>query len=72
MARRTNYGFDKRQKEKQRQEKQEKKRLLRQERKELKETGEITTDDTMVIAPLDPADLGLDGEPAADDTKDSE
>jgi hypothetical protein len=72
MARRTNYGFDKRQKEKLRQEKQEKKRLARQERKEARESGEITADDTMLIAPLDPADLGLDEEPEADDSKDTE
>ena len=45
MARRTNYGFDKRQKEKQRQEKQAQKRQLRQERKEARESGEITEDE---------------------------
>ena len=63
MARRTNYGFDKRQKEKMRQAKAEKKRLERAERKEAREAGEITQDDSMLIAPLDPADLGL---PAAE------
>jgi hypothetical protein len=69
MARRTNYGFDKRQKEKQRQEKQAQKRQLRQERKEARESGEITEDDTMLIAPVDPADLGL---PSEDDGEDDE
>jgi len=70
MARRTNYGFDKRQKEKQKQEKAEKKRQLRQERKEAREAGQITVDDTMVIAPVDPADLGLDD--AGDEAKKDE
>jgi hypothetical protein len=67
MARRTSYGFDKRQKEKQRQEKAEKKRLLRQERKDAREAGEITADDTMPIAPLDPTDLGLDEEKSGEE-----
>ena len=62
MARRTNYGFDKRQKEKMRQAKAEKKRLERLERKEARESGEITRDDSMLIAPLDPEDLGLPAE----------
>lgn len=62
MARRTNYGFDKRQKEKMRQAKAEKKRLERAERKEAREAGEITQDDSMLIAPLDPTDLGLPAE----------
>ena len=69
MARRTSYGFDKRQKEKARQEKAEKKRLLRQERKEARETGEITLEDSMLIAPIDPADLGL---PDDEEDKNSE
>ena len=62
MARKTNYNFDKRQREKQRMDKAEKKRLARLERKEARESGEITEDDTMVIAPIDPADLGLSGD----------
>lgn len=62
MARRTNYGFDKRQKEKHRQAKAEKKRLERLERKEARESGEITRDDSMLIAPLEPEDLGLPAE----------
>lgn len=70
MARRTNYGFDKRQREKQKQAKAEKKRLERQERKEARESGEITQDDTMLIAPLDPADLGLPAE--EDDSSDED
>ena len=67
MARRTNYGFDKRQKEKQRQEKQEQKRQARQERKEARESGELTEDDSMLIAPIDPSDLGL---PTEDEDQD--
>jgi len=70
MARRTNYGFDKRQKEKMRQAKAEKKRLERAERKEAREAGEITQDDSMLIAPLDPSDLGLPAE--ADDAPDKD
>ena len=72
MARRTNYGFDKRQKEKQRQAKAEKKRLERAERKEARESGEITQDDSMLIAPIDPADLGLPPEDEGESSDDEE
>ncbi|RKZ13690.1 hypothetical protein DRQ53_05955 [bacterium] len=73
MARRTNFGFDKRQKEKLKQEKAAKKRERRQERKEAREAGEITIEDSLVIAPVDPADLGLpDAEqPTKDETDES-
>jgi hypothetical protein len=60
MARRTNYGFNKRQKEKQKAEKAERKREKKLERKEGDEADQVVPgDDT--IAPIDPADLGLDG-----------
>lgn len=67
MARRTNFGFDKRQKEKLKQEKAAKKRERRLERKEARDSGEATAEDSLVIAPLDPADLGLDPEGADDE-----
>jgi hypothetical protein len=60
MARRTNYGFNKRQKEKQKAEKAELKREKKRERKEAEEAGEIAPEDDLTIAPIDPADLGLD------------
>lgn len=62
MARRTNYGFNKRQKEKQKQEKAERKREKRLERSAAEESGdvvEIAPEDDPSIAPIDPADLGL-------------
>jgi hypothetical protein len=74
MARRTNYTFDKRQKEKQKAEKAQKKRERRQEKKEMRESGETTAEDNMVIAPLDPEDLGLpaeDEDGSDDDGRDS-
>lgn len=69
MARRSNYGYEKRMKEKLKAEKKAKKREKKQEKKE----GEEGTDDPM-IAPIDPADLGLEstGDTGADETADEE
>lgn len=67
MARRTNYSFNKRQKEKLKQEKAEKKREKRLERKAMEEAGEIPPDEDPTIAPIDPADLGLPTEEADED-----
>lgn len=66
MARRSNYGFEKRQKEKLKAEKKAKKLEKRQERKDAVEGG----DEDPMIAPIDPADLGLEpeAEPAEDET----
>lgn len=60
MAKRTNFGFNKRQKEKQKQEKAALKRERRQERKNAEEAGEITPENDPMIAPVDPKDLGLE------------
>jgi hypothetical protein len=59
MAKRTNFGFNKRQKEKQKAEKAALKREKRLERKSAEEAGEITPENDPMIAPIDPADLGL-------------
>lgn len=69
MARRTNYGFNKRQKEKQKQEKAERKREKRLEKTAAEEaaaeggvegeTPEPTIVDDPSIVAIDPADLGL-------------
>lgn len=61
MARRTNYGFEKRKKEKEKQERALKKRERKQERKDAEEAG-LTPETDPSIVPIDPADLGL-GEP---------
>lgn len=58
MARRSNYGFEKRQKEKLKAEKKAKKLEKRQERKD----AGVEAEDDPMIAPIDPADLGLDAE----------
>ena len=60
MAKRTNFGFNKRQKEKQKQEKAARKREKRLERKTAGEEGEVSPENDPTIAPVDPADLGLD------------
>lgn len=60
MARRPNFGFDKRQKEKQKREKKAQKREKKMERKEAEAAGEIEPQDGPEIAPIDPTDLGLD------------
>ena len=59
MARRTNYTFDKRVKEKKKAEKAERKREKRLERKAAEEAGEVEPTKGPEIAPIDPADLGL-------------
>jgi hypothetical protein len=62
MARRTNYNFEKRQREKKKARKKEIKREQKQERKdgsEIEETPASPYGDPE-IAPIDPADLGLD------------
>lgn len=56
MARRTNYTFNKKLKEKEKAEKAERKRERRLERKEAEANGQADPD----IIPIDPADLGLD------------
>ncbi|HKK69745.1 MAG TPA: hypothetical protein VKA86_00910 [Candidatus Krumholzibacteria bacterium] len=58
MARRSNYGFEKRQKEKLKREKKQKKLERKLEKKESEANGEAGEDPS--IAPIDPADLGLD------------
>lgn len=68
MARRTNYSFEKRKKEKEKQERAQKKRERKLERKEAQEAGELDPDFDPSIAPIDPADLGL--EPRADSSDD--
>jgi hypothetical protein len=58
MARRTNYTFNKKKKEREKAEKAERKRERRLERKEAEENG--TSQGDPDIIPIDPADLGLD------------
>ncbi len=58
MAKRTNYGFNKRQKEKQKQEKAERKREQRLARKEGEGEDAVVPEDPDIV-PIDPADLGL-------------
>lgn len=63
MARRANYGYEKRLKEKKKAEKREKKREEKLARKEAEENGTAETVDVEEdpsIAPIDPADLGLE------------
>ncbi len=61
MARRPNYGFEKRQKEKQKAAKAERKREKRQEKKEAEEAArKLDPDHDPTVAEIDPADLGLD------------
>lgn len=64
MARRPNYGFEKRQKEKRKQAKAERKKEMKEQRKEAAANGEIENPDTPYddpdIVPIDPSDLGLD------------
>jgi len=62
MARRANYGYEKRLKEKKKAEKREKKREEKQARKEAEENGTAPTleGEDPTIAPIDPADLGLE------------
>lgn len=67
MARRSNYGYEKRMKEKAKAEKKAKKREKKLEKKD----GEEEVVEDPMIAPIDPADLGLDTVPD-DASKDDE
>jgi len=72
MARRTNYGFEKRKKEKEKQERALKKRERRLERKEAEEAGKLDPDFDPSIVPIDPADLGLADPRSRAQTEDKE
>lgn len=75
MARRSNYGYEKRMKEKAKAEKKAKKREKKLEKKDGEEGAEETVEDVVeddpMIAPIDPSDLGLDSV-ERDDTGDDD